>query len=298
MKRTLAALALALPAICTERFVTVEPGVEVEVLDWGGTGRAVVLLAGSGNTAHVFDDFAPKVARFAHVYGITRRGYGASSRPDSGYDDQRLADDVLAVIKALNLDHPFLVGHSMAGGELTTLGNQHSELLGGLVYLDALGDPRDWPGSDPAYMAVLNKLPPGRPEKPLPFPESERRAQRPPSFVHNAVGQGQKKRDYSGIRAPVVALFDFIRMPEPFPDMNEDERQAIEDFERYNPEEKKAVIAFIVATKAFVDRWVANLKKSVPNAKLVDTRGGRHYVFLTRESLVLAELRILVGRAG
>jgi pimeloyl-ACP methyl ester carboxylesterase len=291
MKTAIAILVAALPAFSADRFITVEPGVQLEVLDWGGTGRAVVLLAGSGNTAHVFDDFAPKVARFAHVYGITRRGYGASSRPDAGYEDQRLADDVLAVIKELKLDRPILVGHSMAGGELTTLGNQHSNMLGGLVYLDALGDPRDWPGSDPAYMAIYNKLPPGTPERPLPFPESERRAARPPSFVNNAVGQGQKKRDYSGIRVPVLAFFDFIRMPEPFPDMNEDERQAINEFKRYNPEEQKAVIAFILATKAFIDRWVANLKHSVPDARLVDTRGGRHYVFLTRESLVLNELR-------
>ena len=47
----------------------------------------------------------------------------------------------------------------MAGGELTTLGNQHSDLLAGLVYLDALGDPRDWPATDPAYRELLNQLP-------------------------------------------------------------------------------------------------------------------------------------------
>src|ERR1700733_3556936 len=36
------------------RFVEVEKGVKLEVLDWGGTGRPVVLLAGLGNTAHAF----------------------------------------------------------------------------------------------------------------------------------------------------------------------------------------------------------------------------------------------------
>ena len=40
------------------QFVTVEDNVKLEVLDWGGSGRPIVLLAGSGNTAHVFDDFA------------------------------------------------------------------------------------------------------------------------------------------------------------------------------------------------------------------------------------------------
>src|SRR5207237_9925720 len=88
-----------------------------------------------------------------------RRGYGNSSNPPSGYDDQRLADDVLVVLNALKIRSPVLVGHSMAGGELTTLANQHSDRLAGLVYLDALGDPRDWPASDTAYMALANTLP-------------------------------------------------------------------------------------------------------------------------------------------
>src|SRR2546429_3512843 len=77
------------------QFVTVEDGVRLEVLDWGGSGRPVLLLAGSGNTAHVFDDFAEKLSAFSHVYGITRRGYGVCRHPHSGYTGQRLADSDL-----------------------------------------------------------------------------------------------------------------------------------------------------------------------------------------------------------
>jgi len=44
------------------QFVTVDENVKLEVLDWGGSGKPLVLLAGLGNTAHVFDDFAPKLA--------------------------------------------------------------------------------------------------------------------------------------------------------------------------------------------------------------------------------------------
>src|ERR1700719_793774 len=97
------------------QFVTVEKDVKLEVLDWGGTGRPIVLLAGLGNTAHVFDDFAPKLATGFHVYGITRRGFGASSVPASGYDADRLGDDVLAVLDSLKLTRPVLAGHSYAG---------------------------------------------------------------------------------------------------------------------------------------------------------------------------------------
>ena len=130
------------PSPHTVQFVTVDTDVKLEVLDWGGVGRPVVLLAGGGNTAHVFDDFAPKLTGSNHVYGITRRGFGASSSPaphDNNYSADRLGDDVLAVLDALKLDRPVLVGHSIAGEELSSIGSRHPERVAGLVYLDAGG---------------------------------------------------------------------------------------------------------------------------------------------------------------
>jgi non-heme chloroperoxidase len=117
--------------------VEVEKGVRLQVLDWGGSGRAVVLLAGIGNTAHVFDDFAQRLAKSYRVYGITRRGYGESSVPDAGYGTDRLADDVMAVIQTLKIKHPIVIGHSIAGLELSSIGSRYADRIGGLVYLDA-----------------------------------------------------------------------------------------------------------------------------------------------------------------
>src|SRR5690349_7377748 len=98
-------------------FVRVDEGVQLEVLDWGGSGRPLVLLAGSGHTAHIFDEFALKLTPFSHVYAITRRGYGASSRPDTGFGAQRMGDDVLAVLDQLHIEKPVLAGHSFGGHE-------------------------------------------------------------------------------------------------------------------------------------------------------------------------------------
>ena len=106
------------------RFIEVEPGVRLEVLDWGGQGTPLVLLAGY-NTAHAYDEFAPKLAQFCHVYGITRRGYGVSSRTDSGYAAERSAQDVLQVLDALKLVRPVLMGHSFGGQDLSSLGAAH-----------------------------------------------------------------------------------------------------------------------------------------------------------------------------
>src|SRR5262252_5979596 len=97
------------------QFVSVEPNVKLEVLDWGGSGQAIVLLTGYGNSAHVFDDFAVKLSKTNHVYGITRRGFGYSSLVTYGYDVQRLSQDVLTVIDSLKIPSPVLVGHSYGG---------------------------------------------------------------------------------------------------------------------------------------------------------------------------------------
>ena len=41
------------PSPHVAQFVTVDNNVRLEVLDWGGSGRPLVLLAGGGNTAHL-----------------------------------------------------------------------------------------------------------------------------------------------------------------------------------------------------------------------------------------------------
>jgi pimeloyl-ACP methyl ester carboxylesterase len=271
------------------RFVTVEPGVQLEVLDWGGDATPIVLLAGSGNSAHVYDNLAQQLTTCCHPYAITRRGFGASSHPVTGYGDQRLADDVLGVMDALQIKFPVLVGHSMAGGEMTTIGRQHSDRLTALVYLDALGDPRDWPASDPAYVEQMRKASPPPPQcredrtsfaalqaslkcsMGVELPEAELRstfdtnpdgsvgAFKTQSSVNEAIGAGQIKRDYSQISVPVLAIFEF---PSDAP------------------------------TKAYTDRWVANLKSRVPNAAIMDAPGAGHYLFLTQEARVLSAVRI------
>jgi pimeloyl-ACP methyl ester carboxylesterase len=147
MRKLTAILAIAVSFLCVIQvpvrgqlprvsFITVDTGVKLEVIDWGGSGRPVVLLAGNGQTAHSFDDFAPRLAQFYHVYGVTRRGFGASSKRATGYRTDRRADDVIAILDSLGLKHPVLAGHSLAGEELSSIGSRRPDRLAGLIYLD------------------------------------------------------------------------------------------------------------------------------------------------------------------
>lgn len=117
-------------------FVTVESGVQLEVLDWGGTGPDLVLLAGLGDNVHIFDEFAYQFTDKFHVIGITRRGYGQSSKPETGYDlDSRVRDDI-AVLDKLNIREAIFVGHSIAATELYKLGADYPTRVRKLVNID------------------------------------------------------------------------------------------------------------------------------------------------------------------
>lgn len=137
LKRATPATAWTDPSPHSAQFVNVDKDVKLEVLDWGGTGRTMVLIPGLGNTAHIFDQFALKLTPQYHVYGITRRGFGASSVPATGYAADRLGDDVLEVLDTLKIDKPVLAGHSLGGEELSSVGSRHPERVAGLIYLDA-----------------------------------------------------------------------------------------------------------------------------------------------------------------
>jgi non-heme chloroperoxidase len=134
------------PAACRDTtphhvtFVEVEPGVRLEVLDWGGADKpqTMVLLTGLGDNAHVYDQFAFQFTDDFHVLGMTRRGFLPSSQPEHGYDVETRARDVLAVLEAFGIRKATFVGHSLAGSELSQLGEVYPTRVEQLVYVDAL----------------------------------------------------------------------------------------------------------------------------------------------------------------
>jgi non-heme chloroperoxidase len=134
------------PAPHESGFVTLYGSVRLHYLDFGGTGEPLLLLAGAGTSAHVFDEFAPRLARDFHVLALTRRGFGESSQPEVGYDSATLADDIAGFVDAMGLGRVNVAGHSMAGPEMTRLALDHPEYVNRLVYLDA---GYDWASSNP-----------------------------------------------------------------------------------------------------------------------------------------------------
>jgi hypothetical protein len=55
----------------------------------------------------------------------------ARQAPESGYDADRLGDDVLAVLASLGISKPALVGHSLGGEEPSSIGTRHPDRVAG-----------------------------------------------------------------------------------------------------------------------------------------------------------------------
>ena len=98
-------------------FVTVEPGVNLYVEDINpGGNKTIVFIHGWPLSHKQFEyQFDVLPAMGYRCIGIDWRGFGNSDKPISGYTFNRLADDIRAVVGALQLDNFTLVGHSTGG---------------------------------------------------------------------------------------------------------------------------------------------------------------------------------------
>jgi pimeloyl-ACP methyl ester carboxylesterase len=292
------------------QFVAVAQDVRLEVLDWGGTGRPLVLLAGGGNTAHIYDEFAPKLTASYHVYGITRRGFGASDFSATDDPADRLGDDVVVVIDALKLDRPVLVGHSLAGVELSSVANRYPDRVAGLVYLDAAysyafdnGKGADVmetqrlkapsppsPGksdlaSFPAFMKYQKRINGFR------FSEAELRQQR----ITTPAGEVGKERNFPGsalfmplltntrkyTAIPVPALVIFVNPHGLGTWVNSNT----------DPTVQTAVKSYSSTLSALTEKQEKAVENGVPTAHVITLPGASHHLFLSNAADVIREMQ-------
>jgi pimeloyl-ACP methyl ester carboxylesterase len=75
-------------------------GIKIHYLDWGGAGDVILMLAGLGNDAHVFDEIAPSFTDKYHVIALTRRGFGEADRPAGPYDTTTRVEDIRSFMDA------------------------------------------------------------------------------------------------------------------------------------------------------------------------------------------------------
>jgi len=296
--------------------VTVENGVKLEVLDWGGRGKPIVLLAGGGDTAHVFDDFAPRLQALTHhrVYAITRRGFGASSYQATKNPADRLGEDVLAVIESLKLKRPIVAGHSFAGAEMSWLASKHPERVAGLIYLEA---GYSYAFDDGHGSSVMDAMALQAPQPPPPgaidlasfgalaryydridgfrFPESELRQQRE-AAPNGAVGDCRDSPGGSMLMQLLTHPNKYTRVPVPalFLFANPHGLGTLVG-QSTDPAVRTAANDYSLALSALTEKQENAVKNGVPTAHVVTIPGANHYIYLSNEDRVLTEMRTFIS---
>lgn len=105
--------------------ITAKDGTQIYYKDWG-TGRPVVFSHGWPLNADAWDAQMLFLAQHGfRVIAHDRRGHGRSGQPAKGNDMDTYADDLAALIEALDLKGAALVGHSTGGGEVAHYIGRH-----------------------------------------------------------------------------------------------------------------------------------------------------------------------------
>jgi pimeloyl-ACP methyl ester carboxylesterase len=303
------------PSRHSSRRVEPEPGVSLEVLDWGGSGRTLILLTQLGQTAHIYDDWAPALARTHRVLGLTRRGHGDSTIPQGGdMSTARLGADIVAVLDALKLQRAVLVGHAFAGEELSWMGAQQSSRLAGLIYVDAAYDrtrineeaviqrripaPGQMRPDDMASAASLAKwmsaglgfsIPESEVRQIARFgPDGRVAGERMAADVRQRALAGLSPGDYARIRVPALALYAKRTVTDVAPGC----RTPVDDSVR------QACAELFEWTSGQLARSRARVGTIGARTEIVDLPGTSAFVFLSHQSDVTQAIDRFVAGLG
>ncbi len=284
-------------------FVNVTPTVKLHYLDYGGTGPTIVFLAGLGNTAHAWDDFAPAFTDRFHVVALTRRGFGESTHPPDGYDTPRLVEDIRAAIARLKLGRVILIGHSIAGEEMSLFASEHPSEVSKLVYLDAAFDRV----AADSMMGEVFTCPLDVPPRPEPTAADTATAAAYVAFVHRTRGVNIPEADireryrydgwneeitpsyqsigvshpnYRGIRAPALAIYAVL-----------DTVSHLEPWQRADTEHAAALQDMIRGSEQVERKLREQFRRQVAHSAVLEIPGGHHWIFVSNRGEVLSAVR-------
>ena len=105
--------------------LTTKDGTQIYYKDWG-VGQPVVFSHGWPLSGDAFEDqMFFLAARGYRCIAHDRRGHGRSSQPWNGNEMDTYADDLAALVEALDLHNAIHVGHSTGGGEVARYIGRH-----------------------------------------------------------------------------------------------------------------------------------------------------------------------------
>ena len=103
----------------------------------GGSGPAVVLLHGYGETGDMWEPLAVRLAADHKVIVPDLRGMGLSLKPAAGYDKKTQGHDIAGVLDALKITHADLVTHDIGNMVGYALAAEYPDRITRFAIIDA-----------------------------------------------------------------------------------------------------------------------------------------------------------------
>jgi pimeloyl-ACP methyl ester carboxylesterase len=266
-------------------FVTVNK-VKLHYLDWGGAGETLLFLHGMGDTAHRYDEFAPKFTNQFRVLGLTRRGHGESEIPETGYDIATLVEDIRQFLDGLKIQRVVLAGHSFAGDELTRFAVVHPDRIIKVIYFDSAFDHSRVPESlrfKPLHGGGPESLPTKEESEP---PNGARRwlsrffgEKRSRAMYSMMEGTYSEKHEYGKIKAPALAFFAIGYQKDV------DRAETLPEPQRQNVQE------FLKTQRKYHEQEIEHFRREIPNGRVIVFTNADHQFPFDRENEVLREMR-------
>jgi len=103
----------------------------------GGSGPAVVLVHGFGESGDMWSPLAARLVRDHTVIAPDLRGMGRSSKPDGGFSKFSQADDIAALMDSLHVARSDLVAHDIGNMVAFAFAEKYGDRVARLVVIDA-----------------------------------------------------------------------------------------------------------------------------------------------------------------
>jgi pimeloyl-ACP methyl ester carboxylesterase len=126
----------SMPAGFVTRTVAMQDGASIFVRS-GGTGPAVVLIHGFGDTGDMWGPLAQELSKTHTVIVPDLRGMGRSSKASAGYDKKSQAADIRTVVTQLGQDTAAVVGHDIGTMVAYAYAASYPDKVSKLVVMDA-----------------------------------------------------------------------------------------------------------------------------------------------------------------
>lgn len=141
------------------KYVRLSNGLKIQYAESGDSlGAPVILLHGYGDSFRSFDLVLSRLPKSFHVYVLSQRGHGDSSRPASGYNPRDFAADVAVFMEAVKLKQAVIVGHSMGSYVAQRFALDYPDRVRGLVLIGSFVTVRGHQGVKELWDSTISKF--------------------------------------------------------------------------------------------------------------------------------------------